>query len=316
MAVLLCTMKAHFMVNQTRAGLLYALAGFVSLGMGDAIIKSMAGAWPAYAVAALRFSIGALALSLWLWRSEGPKAFVPQNLWLQIARGFCLATASLLFFSAIYIMPMAEAVAISFISPILTQAFGGLLLKEPVRPQFFAVSLVALVGVFIVLRPNVVELGWVALLPLFSAVFFSLLLVANRASAGQGSGLSMQVFVAGFCAPFLILVCVGAKLSGIPAFDFGWPSWDVVLRCMIVAVTATTAHWLAYIGAAKAGAAAIAPAIYVQLLVAIVAGWMFFEDIPDVYTLAGSALIIAAGLYLWRVGVSDTPPKQGLPIKR
>lgn len=304
------------MANDTRAGLAYALAGFVTLAIGDVVIKTMAGAWPPYAVAALRFSIGSLALSVWLWRSEGTKAFVPQNLWLQMARGFCLAAASLSFFSAIYIMPLAEAVAISFLSPILTQAFGGLLLKERLRPQVFVVSLIALVGVFIVLRPNVAELGWAALLPLCSAVFFSLLLVANRASAGQGSGLSMQVFVAGFCAPILIVVSLAAKFSGIPELDFGWPSWDVVLRCVVVAVTATTAHWLAYIGAAKAGAAAIAPALYVQLLVAIVAGWLVFDDVPDVFTLAGSGLIIAAGLYLWRDGVRGTSPKQGLPIKR
>ncbi len=299
-----------------RAGFVYALAGFTILAFGDVVIKSMAGSWPPYAVAALRFSIGTIALSVWLWRSEGRDAFVPQNLWLQMARGFCLAAASLSFFSAIYIMPLAEAVAISFLSPILTQAFGGLLLRERVRPRVFAISLIALFGVIIVLRPNVAELGWSALLPLGSAVFFSLLLVTNRASAGQGSGLSMQVFVAGFCAPLLILVSVGAKVSGVTTLDFGWPSWDVVLRCMIVAVTATTAHWLAYIGAAKAGAAAIAPAIYVQLLVAIMAGWLFFDDIPDLYTLAGSALIIAAGLYLWRDGVRDMSPKQGLPIKR
>ncbi|MEL7188808.1 MAG: DMT family transporter [Pseudomonadota bacterium] len=304
------------MGNETRVGLLYALAGFVSLAVGDVIIKSMAGAWPPYAVAALRFSIGALALSAWLWRSEGARAFVPQNLWLQIARGFCLAAASLMFFSAIYIIPMAEAVAISFISPILTQAFGGIFLKERLRPQVLGVSLIALVGVFIVLRPNVAELGWPALLPLFAAVFFSLLLVANKASAGQGSALSMQVFVAVFCAPLLIAVSIAAKLSGEPEFDFGWPSWDVVARCAIVAVTATTAHWLAFLGAAKAGAATIAPAIYVQLLVAIVAGWLFFDDVPDFFTLAGATLIIASGLYIWRDGVRDAPPKQGLSIKR
>jgi len=292
--------KVESVTPQERAGLAYAVTGFAVLSVGDAVIKSMAGDWPAIAVAALRFSIGALGLSVLLLRSEGPRAFVPQKPWLQLARGFFLAGASLSFFSAIYIMPLAEAMAIGFLAPVLTQALSGPILGEKVRPAVWGVSLVALIGVAVILRPNLAELGWAALLPLCSAVFFALMMISNRASAGQGSALSMQVFIAAISAPLLILAATGAKLSGVPAFDFGWPSWDVVARCAVVAVTASTAHWLAYIGTAKAGASTIAPAIYVQMLVAIIMGWWWFDDVPDLLTLVGAALIIGAGLFLWK----------------
>ena len=262
----------------------------------------MAGQWPAIAVAALRFSIGALGLSLLLLRSEGPRAFIPTHPWLQLARGVCLAAASVSFFSAIYLMPLAEAMAIAFLSPVLTQLLAGVLLKETVHRRVWYASLAAFAGVLIVLRPNLAELGLAALLPLNAALFMALLMITNRASAGQGSALSMQVFVALVCAPILIVGAAAARISGVEAFDFGWPSWDVVLRCAVVAVTASTAHWLAYVGAARAGAAAIAPAIYVQMLVAIGLGWWWFDDRPDLATLAGAALIISAELYLWRSG--------------
>jgi len=275
----------------------------LALAVTDAVVKSMADTWPAYAVAALRFSFGAAALSLLLLRSEGARAFVPINPWLQIARGICLSMASICFFSAIYIMPLAEAMAIGFLAPVLTQLLAGPLLGETVRPAVFGVSFVALAGVAIILRPNLALLGWAALLPLISAIFFALMMIANRASAGQGSALSMQVFIAGIAAPILILVAIGAKLSGIPTLDFGWPSWDVVARCALVAVTASTAHWLAYLGTSKAGAAQVAPAIYVQMLVAIALGWWWFDDRPDLYTIGGAGLIITAGLYLWRDGL-------------
>ncbi len=293
------------MTPTERSGVAIAVAGFAVLSAGDAVVKSMAGDWPPYAVALLRFSLGALGLSALLWRSEGAKAFVPQNLWLQIARGCCLALASVCFFSAIYIMPLAEAMAIGFLAPILTQMFAGLFLGEKVKPKVYAVSLVALAGVAIILRPNLALLGWAALLPLVSATFFALLMITNRMSAGQGSALSMQVFVAAFSVPILAIVAFGAKLSGAEVLDFGWPSWDVVARCMVVAVTASTAHWLAYIGTSRAGAAQVAPAIYVQMLVAVVMGWAFFGDVPDSYTLLGAGLIIAAGLYLWRDAQTD-----------
>lgn len=290
------------MSEHDRSGVGFAVAGFACLAVGDAVVKTMAGAWPAFAVAALRFTIGAAALSVLLWRSEGPRAFVPSHPWLQVARGICLAVASVSFFTAIYLMPLAEAMAISFLSPVLTQLFAGLLLGEKVHRRVWLASLLAFAGVVIVLRPNLAELGPAALLPLNSATFFALLIIANRASAGQGSALSMQVFVAGVCAPILILGALAARLSGIPELSFGWPRWDVVLRCAIVAASASTAHWLAYVGAARAGAAAIAPAIYVQMLVAIVLGWWWFGDRPDAATLIGAALIVGAGLYLWHGG--------------
>lgn len=293
-----------------RAGLAYAVAGFAILSVGDAVVKSMAGAWPAIAVAALRFTIGAAGLSLLLLRSEGPRAFVPHRPWLQLARGVCLAVASVSFFSAIYLMPLAEAMAISFLSPVLTQLFAGLLLGERVNRRVWLASLLALAGVAIILRPNLAELGLAALLPLNSATFFALLMVANRASSGQGSALSAQVFIAATCAPILIAGAVAAKLSGIPSLDFGWPAWDVVARCAFVAVTASTAHWLAYIGTARAGAAAIAPAIYVQILVAVVLGWWWFGDRPDLYTLGGAAMIIAAGLHLWHGTAREALPNR------
>ncbi|WP_298465021.1 DMT family transporter [uncultured Erythrobacter sp.] len=294
------------MTRDERSGLAIAVLGFAMLSVGDAVIKSMAGQWPAHAVAALRFCMGALSLSLLLLWSEGPRAFVPTKPWLQVARGTCLALASVCFFSAIYIMPLAEAMAIAFLSPVLTQLFAGLLLGEKVRPAVWLVSVVALAGVAIILRPNLALLGWAALLPLISAVFFALLMVTNRASAGMGSALSMQVFVAGVAAPILVVVASIANFSNVPALEFGWPAWDVVARCAVVAVTASTAHWLAYLGTSKAGAAQVAPAIYVQMIVAIALGWWFFEDRPDLYTLAGAAMIIAAGLYLWRDGLQHT----------
>lgn len=298
------------MTDYQPSGLVYAVIGFAILAVGDAVVKTMAGAWPAFSVAALRFAIGAAGLSLLLLRNEGLRGFVPTHPWLQVARGVCLAVASVSFFSAIYLMPLAEAMAIGFLAPVLTQLLAGALLGERVHHRVWLASLAAFAGVVIVLRPNFAELGFAALLPLNSALFFALLMIANRASAGQGSALSMQVFVAGVCAPILIVGAAAAKFSGVTVLDFGWPTWDIVLRCTVVAVTASTAHWLAYLGTAKAGAAAIAPAIYVQMLVAIALGWWWFGDRPDLATLVGAALIVGAGLYLWRAGT-----REGLPIK-
>lgn len=295
------------MKQDERSGIALAIAGFATLSLGDAVIKTMAGDWPVVAVAALRFSFGALGLSALLFWREGARGFVPSNPWLQLARGATLALASLAFFSAIYVMPLAETMAITFVSPLLTALLSGPLLKERVRAATYAACLLALLGVGLILRPNFAELGWLAVLPLVSALFFSLTVICNRAAAGQGSALSMQAYVAVVAAPILILAAIAAKLSGLPQFDFGWPSLDVVARCAFVALTASTAHYLIFMGTMRAGAAQVAPASYVQMLVAVALGWWWFSDVPDLVTLAGASLIILAGLILWRLSAALAP---------
>lgn len=283
-----------------RSGILLAVIGFAILSVGDAVIKTMAGIWPVLAVAALRFSIGAIGLAALLLVKEGPRAFIPRHPWMQLGRGVCLAASSVSFFAAIFIMPLAETMAIVFLAPILTAMLSGPLLKEQVRPAVWGASVISSVGVLLVLRPNIALLGWAAFLPVITAIFIALLFILNRASAGSGSTLSMQVFLSAVAAPILVAAAFLMRATGLDGYDFGWPGWELILRCAFVALTASTAHWLMYLGTLRAGASQIAPASYVQLLVAIVLGWWMFGDRPDLPTLTGAALIIFAGFYLWR----------------
>ncbi len=294
--------------HDERTGLLLALAGFALLSCGDAVIKSMAGSWSPLATAALRFTFGAIGLSALLGLREGKAGFRPQHPWLQFARGLCLAGATMCFFSAIFVMPLAEATSLIFMAPIFTAILSGPLLKERVHPATWIASVAAFAGVLLVLRPNLAALGPVALLPLGSAMFFSLMILANRAAAGQGSPLSMQLFVAAGAAPVLILAAWLGGLSGASTLALSWPEWSVISRCALVAVSASTAHWLVFLGTTRAGAATIAPMSYVQLLVAMTLGWFFFGDRPDAMTLLGASIIIGAGLYLWTKGkVAEQP---------
>lgn len=298
------------MQHDERSGVLIALAGFALLAIGDAVIKSMAGQWSPIAVAALRFTIGAVALSGLLARSEGCKGFIPASPLIQFGRGFCLALATICFFTGVFLMPLAEATALIFVSPIFTALLSGPVLKEKVRSATFVASLIAFMGVLVVLRPNLADVGWVAVLPICSALFFSFIVMGNRAVAGQGSALSMQAFMALGAVPVLVVAMFVGRASGAEILQFGWPDWGVVARCALVALTASTAHWMVYLGTTRAGAATIAPMTYIQLLVAVVLGWWWFGDVPDLVSLGGAAIIIAAGLYLWRDSARRTKAPQ------
>lgn len=297
-----------------RAGLLYALGGFVLLSCGDAVIKTMAGMWPPTAIAATRYIIGAFGLSAMLLVREGKGTLRPPLPWMQLVRGAAVALATVSFFSAIFAMPLAAATAITFTSPMLTALLAAVLLGEPARRETWIACIVAFAGVLIVLRPNFVEAGWAALLPLASAVGMSVLMIANRFVAGRASSLAMQAYIAVAATAFLGVATLVFAHFVPERFALSAPHWSVIARCALVACTASTAHWLIYLGTARAGAATVAPMTYVQLLVATLLGWLVFGNHPDALTLLGAMVIVGAGLYLWRAGRAMPPAEpEGTP---
>ena len=283
-----------------RSGLLYALCGFALLSIGDAVIKSIAGAWPGTAVAALRYSIGAIGLGALLLLKEGRQGFAMPMPKLQLLRGFSVATATICFFSSIFLMPLADATAIGFTSPMITAIFSAMFLHERTHATKWIAIFVAFGGVLLIMRPNVMELGWVALLPLAAAMSMAFMIIGNRAVAGTGSPLLMQFLVASLAVPFIFCAAFIGHFSGVEALHVGVPDWTIIARCTLVAVTASFGHWLIYMATTRASAAEIAPMTYVQLLIALVVGILVFGDWPDVTSLLGSGIIIASGLLLLR----------------
>lgn len=288
--------------SDIRAAWLLGLAGFALLSLGDSVVKSIAGMWPGTAAAALRFALGAIGLGALLWWHEGRTGFAAPRIGLQVARGAALALASLMFFLAVYAMPLAEATAIQFASPMLTALLSAWLLHERVAARTWGAIVAAFAGVLIVLRPNIAILGPAALLPLGAATGMAALVLLNRRSATDVSPLAAQFFVAAGAAPFLLLAAVAGHVSGAPALAIGWPDIGVIVRCALVVVTASTAHWLLYRATLHASAAAIAPTVYIQIIVATLIGIVWFGDWPDAVAMGGTALIIAAGLRLWHGG--------------
>lgn len=292
--------KTRQALMRTSSGFTLALCGFALLTCGDAVIKSMAGLWPAPAIAALRFSIAVPLLAIFVMATQGKQALRVSRPWVQLGRGISIAASSSLFFISLFLLPLAEATAIVFVSPVITALLSALFLREHMQRAAWFATFVALAGVAMVLRPNLVELGWVALLPLIAAIFFSTMMIFNRLAGGTGSPMALQCILAAVAAPLLLLVALTGHLSGIDQFHVVWPHWSVVLRCTIVALTASTAHWLIYLGTTRGTAADAAQAVYIQLPVALLIDALLFRNFPDWMALGGSLLIVGAGLIMWQ----------------
>jgi drug/metabolite transporter (DMT)-like permease len=289
--------------------LLIALGGFSIMSVGDAIVKSMAGEWPAPAVSALRYNFGAIGLAVAVALRYGRAGFVFPRPWLQVGRGAAVSLSTICFFLAVMAMPLADATAIQFTAPILTAIIAGMVLHEKVPKAAWLAIAVAFAGVLIVLRPNFLELGAAAFYPLGAALGMAWLITFNRKSAGDAPILVMQFVLAAVAAPLLVLIAGMLSLVAGPSFEIGWPSAEVVLKCAIVGFTASVGHLLIYWATVHAGAATVSPMTYVQLLVAAALGWFWSGDTPDAAAFGGAALIIAGGLLLWRAQSKAAPQR-------
>ena len=286
--------------QNVRAALLLALSGFATLSIGDALVKTMAGQWPGTAVAMLRYSSAALGLALLVLILEGRKAFRVPRPWLQLGRGAGVSVATICFFLGVMAIPLADATAIQFTSPIITAMLAPLFLGERTTKAVWLAMALAFAGVLVVLRPNVLALGPAALYPVGAAAGMACLMICNRKAAGAASPLAMQFYAALMAAPILIAATLGLAATGLAEFQVGVPPASVVIKSLVIACTATVAHMLIYMAAVRASAAVVAPMTYVQLLVAAALGWLIFGTMPDLSTYAGAALIIGGGLLLWR----------------
>ncbi|MBX3561447.1 MAG: DMT family transporter [Sphingomonas sp.] len=294
-----------------RTALLMALAGFAMLSVGDAVVKTMAGQWAGSAIAALRYVFGALGLTALVALRYGRAGFVFPRPMLQFGRGAAVAMATCGFFLGVMVMPLADATAIVFTSPVWTVALSILLLRERAPGGMKMSILLASAGVLLILRPNVLAFGAEALLPLVAAVGMAALIMLNRRGAGLAPVFVMQWLVALTAVPVLLAMALAGHLSGAPSLTLSLPDWTVVTRCAVVAVTATMGHWFIFRATELATAATVAPMTYVQLLVATAAGIALFGDVPTTAMAAGSALIVAGGLWLWRAQrapiIAETP---------
>ena len=298
------------MQSSDRAGLLYALAGFCTLSIGDAIIKGMAGEWPAPAMAATRYMVGTIVLAVLIVRHGGFAALKLPRDRLQWLRGLAISCSAMGMFLAVWIMPLAEATTIAFTQPIITAVLATIFLNERAR----RIDLDRHGGG---LRRGhncpaaQFRDGWLG--RAFSA--------AGGHRHGGDDHCQSQGYRPGQHPRDAILhvghrhavpvasVRSSSTLAGPDSFHLTVPHWSIIARCAFIGLSATTAQWLIFMGTVKAGAGTVAPMTYGQSLMAVMLGWTFFGDRPDVTALVGAVIIIGAGLYLWREGRVQAQPE-------
>lgn len=267
---------------------LLTLAGVAMLSLMDALMKGASLAVGAYSASLLRSAAG-LAIIAPLWLGRGGRWPRPDVLRLHLLRGTVSAFMALSFFFSLTRLPIAEAIAISFIAPLIALYLAAVLLGERIRREAILASVLGLGGTLIIIggklgREQADPAMWIGLAALlFSALLYAWNFILIRQQSQVAGPAEVATFhsgvsavVLGFAAPWLLVMPDGNS-----AIHIGMSALLTVLAAMALA-------W-AY---ARAEAQALVPVEYSGFLWASLFGWLFFREALTLPTVAGTALIV------------------------
>jgi S-adenosylmethionine uptake transporter len=288
----------------TRAIFLAVVADAL-LTLMDALIKSMAAGYPVLEIAFLRFGWGTIWSSVLLaimrpgWPSRETAIY-------NSTRSILVVVTATSFFFALGQLPLADAVALSFISPVFIALFGAIFLAEKIDGRILVALGAGLLGMVLIAGGKLgagtyqahALLGVAACL--VSAVSYALALVLLRARATRDA---LPIIVWFQNLGPAILLAPGAALVWVS------PAPRDVLVFAVIGLIGVTGHCLLASAFARAEAARLAPVQYTTLIWGAVFGYVFFGDFPPLATWLGAGLIILGTMFTQGVGGKRRPAR-------
>ena len=281
------------------APVLVAVAAIALLSVMDGAMKGASLALGAFSAMLWRAMMSsAITLPLWLGaRTPWPKGAVMR---VHLLRGVIVAAMAFLFFHSLTLLPLAQAIAISFFAPLISLYLAAVMLKEDIAPSAIVASLIGLAGVAVICWPELTvertpeRIEGIAAV-LASAVLYALNLVLARRQALIAKPREIAFFQNAITA--LCLIGFAPWFLRSPDGALMW----IAISSLLSIAAALMLSW-AY---ARAEAQVLVPMEYSAFGWAAAVGWLAFREPVSTTTLVGVALIVAACL----VSARRTPPE-------
>ena len=202
------------------------------------------------------------------------------------AFGLCAMSS---WFSAVALLPLAQAVALNFTVPLFATIAAALVLGEVVRMRRWTATIVGFLGVLVIVRPGFEDVSPATSLPILAALFMAGAATAIKSLSDTENPDAMVFYMNLFLTP----------MSLIPAlFVWQWPDMATFGAVVLIGLIAATAHQVMTRAFARADASAIIPFQYMRLPFSAGVGFLAFGEVPDAWTLAGALVIAGSAIYI------------------
>ncbi|ETX13137.1 membrane protein [Roseivivax halodurans JCM 10272] len=268
---------------------LIALLGFGLFAGHDALVKVLGAEYSSFQIVFINVLFGFPLVTLTLIRDRAPGHLRPIHPWWITLRTCAAIVTAMCAFYAFSEIQLAQVYAVLFAAPLLITVLSIPILGEVVRARRWAAVIVGLLGVIVVLQPGTTELSFGHLAALGAAVGSALASVISR-KIGQDER-SVVLVLYPMLANFAILGAIQ------PLVYKPMPLGDLAINAALAAFGFAAAMLM--VRAYREGeAVVVAPMQYSQILWATALGILFFDEVPDLPTLAGAGIVIASGVYI------------------
>jgi len=275
--------------QNTTSGILLILVAMTLVPMMDGIAKVLSARYPVMEIVWARYFFHLLFLLPVVFAKYTVRDLLPEKPILQVIRGGLLLASTGLFFAALAVMPLADALALVFISPLVVTALSPLLLGESVGRRRWAAVVVGFVGALIIIRPGVTDIGSGTVMAVLAGTIYAFYLIATRKLSGTAPPLITLMYTA----------LLGAVvMSMIVPFFWLRPSLNDLVMMMAMGGIAALGHYFLIKAVELAPVSVLAPFGYSEIIMATVIGYVLFGDFPDNWTWIGIAVIVASGIYI------------------
>lgn len=274
--------------NDTVRGALWLVGSCVFFASMNAMIRHLSAELSSFEIVFFRNFIGLMVMTPWLVRF-GFGALRTRRLGALAGRSVIGFVSMLLWFWALGRLQLDHAVSLSFTAPLFTAIAAVVILKERMRLRRIIALAVGFAGVLVILRPGAVPLEIASLAAILSSAFMALSIVLMKSLTETESPGTLVFYQVLLITP----------VSFVPAlFVWQWPSLDAWFWLILLGTFASTGHYLFTRAFACAEATALMPFDYVRLPMVAAIGFVAFGDLPDLWTWAGGAIILASSVYV------------------
>jgi drug/metabolite transporter (DMT)-like permease len=268
-------------------GVVLMIVGVAFISANDAVSKYLAERYPLGEVIFLRQLAGLAFILPYALMTTGAASFKVVDRTGQAWRAVAFIATSVLMVGGLAYLPLAIVTAIAFSSPLWVAALAGPMLGEKVTAKRWIGILIGFAGVLIIVRPGGPSFSWLLLLPVATAIANAARDMITRKLSRTESSISVLLWSA------MAMLVVSAA-----ALPFGWvtPTFEDWLWVLLAGFLNMAAH-LSMISAYRyADASALSPYRYTSLIWAITLGWLVWSHLPDMWSLVGTAVIVAAAV--------------------
>jgi len=277
-------------INTETIGIIFAILAYLSFSLLDTIQKTLIIYYSVFQLLFIKYCFTLCLSFIESRRKKNYKFFITNNLKLQILRSFLSILESACFVLAFRYLSLADAHSIGGLTPIIVVIFSSIFLKEKITPKIWLAIFMGFIGVLVIMRPGLSIFDPKSLIPLSAALFLGLYQVVTRKASEYDQNETSLFYTA----------ITGILIMGSISFFYWIPiNLSFILLFMGVGVFYSLGLYLQIIALSKARASIVQPFHYTLIFWAIIFGFIFYNDVPDLFTITGATIIASSGIYIF-----------------